>query len=48
MSVKKSKKKPIQPNANRETARRTRILQIIAIILSVMLVLSLVLSLTSQ
>lgn len=48
MSAKKPKKKPIQPAVNRESARRTRILQIIAILLSIMLVLSMILSLTSQ
>jgi hypothetical protein len=48
MSAKKSKNKPIKQTENREAARRTRMLQIIVIVFSIMLILSMILSLTTQ
>jgi hypothetical protein len=48
MSVKKSKRKNIKPTENRESARRIRILQIVVIAFSIILILSMILSLTSQ
>ena len=48
MANKKSKIKPIKTNENRDAIRRTRILQIIFVIFSIMLILSMVLSLTTQ
>lgn len=48
MANKKSKNKPIKSNENRDAARRTRMLQIIIVIFSIILILSMVLSLTTQ
>jgi len=48
MANKKSNKKQIKTSENRNQARRTRILQIIFIVFSIMLILSMVLSLTSN
>jgi len=45
MANKKSNKKPVQ-TSEKQSATRTRILQIIFIIFSIMLILSMVLSLT--
>lgn len=48
MANKKSKNKPTKSNENRDAARRTRMLQIVFIMFSVILILSMVLSLTSK
>jgi hypothetical protein len=51
MANKKSKNKsskPTKSNENREAARRTRMLQIVIVGFSVILILSMILSLTSQ
>ena len=48
MKNKKSKTKPVKTNENRDAIRRTRMLQIVFVIFSVMLILSMVLSLTTQ
>lgn len=48
MANKKSKNRPIKTNENRDALRRTRMLQIIFVIFSVMLILSMVLSLTTK
>ena len=48
MANKKSKNKPIKSNENREAARRTRMLQIVFVLFSVMLILSMILSLTTK
>lgn len=48
MSVKKSKRKPIESSENRDAVVRTRILRVIVIIMSILLVLSMVLSLIAQ
>jgi len=47
MANKKSNKRPIKTSDNRN-ARRTRMLQIIFILFSIMLILSMVLSLTNN
>ncbi|HEX6033763.1 MAG TPA: hypothetical protein VFY83_04980 [Anaerolineales bacterium] len=47
MANKKFNKKPIKTSENRNAARRTRILQIIFAVFSIMLILSMILSLTS-
>jgi hypothetical protein len=48
MANKKSKNKPVKSNENREAARRTRTLQIIFVVFSLILILSMVLSLASK
>jgi hypothetical protein len=47
MANKKSKSKQVKPNENREAAKRTRMLQIVIIVFSILLILSMLLSLTS-
>jgi hypothetical protein len=47
MANKKSNKKPLKTNEDRSAARRTRILQIIFILFSIMLILSMILAQTS-
>jgi hypothetical protein len=48
MSVKKPKKRPVKTTENRDTVRRTRMLQIVVIVFSIILILSMILSLTTQ
>ena len=48
MSVKKSNKKSVKTTENRDTVRRTRMLQIVVIVFSIILILSMILSLTTQ
>ncbi|MEO8358166.1 MAG: hypothetical protein ABI621_19855 [Chloroflexota bacterium] len=47
MANKKYKNKPVRSNANRDAVRRTRMLQIVFVIFSIILILSMVLSLTN-
>jgi len=49
MANKKIKnQKPVKSNENREAARRTRTLQIVVTVFSILLVLSMILSLTTK
>ena len=48
MAAKNSKNKQAKPNINRESARRTQMLRIVLAIFSIMLILSMILSLTSN
>jgi len=48
MATKKSNKKQVKTSETRNAAKRTRILQIIFIVFSIVLILSMVLSLTSN
>jgi len=48
MASKKSKNKPAKQPENREAVRRTRMLQIVFIVFSITLILSMVLSLTAK